>query len=170
MSPDWPKALDAQRRDALAAHGAEPGQRQRMAVEHGDQRAHRARAAPAGRRYASAAAARSQSRCSRSGEVTTRSPTLASRSPMRATASIASGSDRAHGDDGDLAARRRRAQPIGAGGDVGGKRCVDVAPRLLERAGREAEIDRAAVRPLHVIEAPAHDGAAARRRRPARTW
>ena len=61
----------------------------------------------------------------------------------------------AGGDDGDLRARRRLAQPIGAGGHLG---LVQGALGLLDGAGREPEIDRAAAfLLLQMIEGPAED-------------
>ena len=83
-------------------------------------------------------------------------PALAVNSPIRATASIASGTTAPMAMTATAPPGAGALQPIGAGGQVGGERFVHLAPRLLERAGRKPEIDRAAVRPLHVIEAPAH--------------
>ncbi len=39
--PVWPKPLDAERARAVARDGAEPGERRRVAVEHGDEAAAR---------------------------------------------------------------------------------------------------------------------------------
>jgi len=39
MVPVWPKCLDAERLEAVAAHAAEPAERGRMAVDHGDEAA-----------------------------------------------------------------------------------------------------------------------------------
>src|SRR3546814_5567480 len=35
---------------------------------------------------------------------------------------------------------------------------LDLALRLFQRAGRQAQVDRAAIVALHVVEAPAHHG------------
>ncbi|EGY01413.1 hypothetical protein AZA_88680 [Nitrospirillum viridazoti Y2] len=59
--------------------------------------------------------------------------------------------------DGELRVRRRRAQPVPACDDS-----VAVQAQfplgLLHLAGGEAQVEGAAVRPLHVVETPGHDG------------
>ena len=73
--------------------------------------------------------------------------------------------------DHHLAFGRRGLQPIGAPDDRVGQGLIDLARRLLDAAGGEAQIDRAAgavarpvgqVRPgiaraLHIVESPIHD-------------
>src|SRR5262245_6178833 len=74
------------------------------------------------------------------------------------------------GDD-DLAVRAGRPQPVGAVDDRLAVGRIELTDRLLERAGRQAEIDRAAGLvakpgalvggtlpvPLEVVEGPGHD-------------
>jgi hypothetical protein len=57
--------------------------------------------------------------------------------------------------DRELGAGSRLAQPVGAVDDRRGEIRVDLPPRLVERPGRQPEIDRLALLALDLLEGPA---------------
>ena len=155
------EALDAQGMDAVSGNGAEPGQRGRVAVDHGDERGVRGevgeqpldmRASPP------ALAARGKPAgvepiCGRHRQ-DPRAGNLFLDLPVR---SRDLGRDGAGIDDGKLGPGRGRHLPVGARQEIGPEGLAHLPLGLGDGPGREPEVDGAPVLGLHALEAPAHD-------------
>ena len=145
--------LDAERAHAVAVDAAEPGERRRMAVDHGDEAAvaRQRREQPLDMAHGAAHAVGAGARRRRPAGI---EPVgRGDREQADVAAVLADqagrldrlGRDRAGIGDDQLGVRPRLAQPVAAVDDVGcASSAVIGARRLLERARRQPQIDRAA--------------------------
>ena len=146
------KMLDPERNGLMPADGAEPGQRRRMPVNHGDEFAVRRQVPHQGfdMGFGGRTAACPRPLGGRPSRIEAVGrghrqhahvvPTLADRS---------GGPDRFGRDhpligDDDLAVRPRLAKPVGAVDGALPEGIVDALDRLLDRVGGQTEVDRAA--------------------------
>src|SRR6185312_571565 len=150
--------LDAERVDAMPRHGAEPGQRRRVAVEHGDERGVLAERRQEALDLALTAAAQLVEPAGMEpvGRGDRQEAGARYVLEQHVEGGERLGRHRPGISDGEVGARLWRLQPVAAGDDVGGEIGGHRPLGLLDGPRREAQIDRAAVLGLKMSEGPAH--------------